>query len=632
MRINNALFTYAELSASYNEHLFIESGSPALTSSNRIVVSSVAKNTILLKNLSSSNNQAPSYNKLIQNYDNTRFGMWGYGQSSSAILDAYDSSSVDILGFHLIVDWKDLRPTSGAYVWQTMDGPINIFISRSMFVGFQVEVGNNAPDWVLSSSGVFYTTGGNVDGPWPYYFSTAYETQYFQLFQDIAAHVHAYSQSIKDKIQYWHVAEGSTGDINPYKGTPINSADTITDADWLTFRKDSWASASVANSINPTVKLLLNPGNSGEELDYINTNFPGTFIKTGDLSHKYSFYIESSYFKRAFKFATASYYNNRARGEGQSFYVNPYWLTASSQNTFQLIMSALAGGLDMFNMPDDWINNLKTGSLFDTRPNKFFTYYSGPRYGHHADRGFIGLKDSIDFCDETRFPTASYGVLVNPDSQSKYDVRINTINSNTDWSEEYKDFLRGNKLVDFFNPARFNAITAACSPLGAMWDSFASTDIQNGDCYHHDYCYSASKNWELFITQINPHNTSLPAYRYGNRFVDIDGRYGRKFNTTSSTKMMYFDVDDGLALNIGTNHVTMSVVYLDSGSGSWQFSCYGFTQSVQVGTTNTIKSASFDIPDFRFGNLHVSSSDFTLKYITGSNTIFSRIEFLNLSK
>jgi len=617
MRSGSKLYTYTELSQSVAEGIFVLSGSAALTSSTRIPPVSTIRNMIYLKSSSFSGNHHIPWYQTNPSYDSDTFGVWGYGKLNTNDLNDY--SGIPIVGYHINLQWNDLRTSSAGYDWSFLDNRVDTLDSNNLLISVQLQVGENTPSFIMTESGYFFTTGGVSDGPWPQYFTSTYKNYYLGLLSDIADHINSYPNRIKKRFKYLHVSEGSTGDEFAYKGDPVNSADTITVSDWTFFKRGVWASASLYNQQNSSfLKMLYNFGNDALNFDVMVYDLPnGSWTKYGNLSHDLVFDGEASYVNRVVQFQTCSFYMHRARAEGQNFWEDTSFTGKNIIQTWCMCVQSAAGGLDVLNVPTGWLNQ----GTSDIRPLQFFNKYAGQRNAKHAKRGFIVFRDMIDLLDTVRFPTASYGAIVTGTTNiNNYNQRVNNINNTTEASQFYKDYNIVLAQVDYFSNTRLANITS----------SFIGTASYNPNSrYNHDYGYGMVKNWQKYVTQLNPDMTSYGKHRI---HTSDSQMYGWQCRTFMGTSSIYCTIDPDIENLSGSTNILLTVTYWDSGSGSWSISTVGASQTVQNGTTNTWKTASLNVPDFTFGGQHTSGSDFTLNYVTGSTTIFQMVEFDNLSR
>ena len=220
----------------------------------------------------------------------------------------------------------------------------------------------------------------------------------------MANHLENLPPELKGHLMYWQICEGSTGDEQPYKGDPVDSNYEIDYYDWQDYRHLCWEKANEYAGKNRYFRFLFNSGNMSQDLQYVQAKYPEDFQKSGWLSHQYSFDGEFLYYSRQIRRLQSTFYGYRTRGEIQGIYNYPWWKMAPVKQSFMLVCSALAGGLDMLNIGGDYIN-----ATNDPRPTDFFKKYAGLRKPAGANRGFIALRDVPDFMDTIRFPVKQYG-------------------------------------------------------------------------------------------------------------------------------------------------------------------------------------------------------------------------------
>jgi len=140
-------------------------------------------------------------------------------------------------------------------------------------------------------------------------------------------------------------------------------------------------------------------------------------------------------------------------------------------------------------------------------------------------------------------------------------------------------------------------------------------------------------NYWKYVEQYSPETTSSPAWRLGptNQFL---GRFAREFKITDGQGEMFFSVPDEWD-NSGDNDCTISVSYLDTGTGIFSVNCatcIGKTEIAVIQKTNTNLWVTKDINHNILINHSLEhGSDVTIKYHSGDNTQFGLLEFKNNS-
>ena len=410
---------------------------------------------------------------------------------------------------------------------------------------------------------------------------------------------------------YWQISEGSTGDEDPYKGTPTEPQYDIDYNTWRDFKHECWDSANAARSPDAWYRFLFNSGNFAQEVQYVDAKFPRDMHKNGMLSHWYSFDGEILYYLRQYRQLLRLPYSDRTRGEVQDNFVEDWWKLAPVKQNFTLACSALSGGLDMMDIGGGYID---AGQ--DTRPTDFFRNYAGLRYAAGANKGFIALRDVPDFADTVRFPTEGYGAVIAPGSEKAFNNRIKNIEENPYDSSMFKYWQKMKAIVKYLNPVRINNIVSEFEPAGAM---YTTTD----DDYHNDFGTNMTKNYAKFIRQLDANNTSIGGWRIGPD-TSMYGRYARLFKIEQNKGEMYFVFNDRLVEPGET--VKMTVTYYDTSNGQWSIN--GSNKRVLVKNKNTNRwiQKTISVTNFVGGTLMNGEADFSLRYESGSNTPFALIE------
>lgn len=409
---------------------------------------------------------------------------------------------------------------------------------------------------------------------------------------------------------YLQISEGSTGDEEPYKGTPTNPQYEISDEVWSDFRHECWDSANAYRPASDQYRLLFNSGNFAQDVQYVDATFPRAMHKNGMLSHWYSFNGELLYYLRQWRGLQKFSWNSRTRGEVQDNFNTSWWKLAPVRNAFTLACSAVSGGLDMMDIGPGYIN-----ATLDTRPTDFFKKYAGFRYPDVAKHGFLAFRDVPDFIDTARFPEAEYGPVIAEASLRAFQRRNQNILAGDD-SSFFKYWLLMKSYVQFINPVRIANITAEFAPAGAM---YTTTD----DGYHNDFGINMTKNYAKFVRQIKPDSTSIGAWRIGPD-TSMYGRYARMFKIENNKGEMFFYFNEDFVKNGET--VKLTVTYYDTADGQWSINGSNKRLKVRNRNTNSWVQRSIALPNFQKNTLFNDSADFSLRYEAGANTPFALLE------
>lgn len=545
-------------------------------------------------------------------------GVWGYGQNvSNSLIAKYKRYGVK--GIHKIGLWKDLEPINGGYDLINFAADVKRFVDSGLYVTIQLGAGNDAPisgstHWLVDLGvDTFYSIGGNDNGPWPDSYNPVYKNRLTRLYDTVYKKIKATLPANKLKYVIGHYGVfGSTGDIAPYKGdcnSPSNCYGIADDDTWVEFEFEMLD--SIKKAINRSSMLMVasvNTANDHRMLDQFAQQHPFGMDKAGDLSHDMLFTAEKLLYEIP---------KTNKRGEVQGYPLDP---TEPYQDDWQTFVVAVCGRLDYLNLPIGYFNNILQGS--DTEPDPrvsgIFATYAPHNEVTTATKAFIQLADKIDYADSSRFPTNTFGAMIEPSRYNIYTNQLNTINS-SDKGESNKKFLRLNLIETHLNSARETAINAWAATYGATMSGKAGGDQHSIDCG-----VGMMKNHELHVTQIDPDNTSEGAYRVGGD-TSIYGRFARKFNTAGDP--MTFDIDNKWAGGRTSANIRYTITYLDNNNGVWALYAKQapvMTEQLQVTNTNTgkWKQATVTVS----GELLGTADDFALNYISGAKTTFSIIE------
>lgn len=525
--------------------------------------------------------------------------------------------------YTVYLDWQHFETAPDVFDYSYIDDKFETITDSGLYVSYIFNVSpwdDNSPAWLNTSFGVpiVTTSGPGAHGDrYPYYLDTNYQKRFYNVLKKLSDHVKGYAEPLRSKIVSGMHGIGSTGDLFGYKGTPDNPAYNITAAQFDAFTFRTWDSLNKYYTGLPSFRIRFNPGNDAE---YTNQLTDSCWYKAGILTHDFSFDGEISTLARWEQFKTYPADNRRLMAEVQNVWESPYWQLAKVKNSQYLFFSNLTGGLDVALLPGGW----KVQNITDPRPTDFFNKYAGKRNTGLYNAGFIALGNKIDLADTVRFPTAIYGVLINPDPTVKraYDRRISNINRLTT-SEEHKDYERWLAIVDNINPARVTAIRAA-NPQ-AMWPT------DPADFYHKDYIIGGVKNYGRFVYMVDPVGSSKEVYRVGPDSA-IYGRYTREFLIKNGIGEMKFQLDTLLKSGVRRATIKINVTYYNEGSGKFSVNCFKCGKQpaapalVTKTGTNKWVTQTFTMPNARLGRRVDDVADFSLVYKGGDNTRFALIE------
>jgi len=420
------------------------------------------------------NSNASNYDHVSNNGANNIWGVWGGGN-----IDEVNPSNFSFFkGWYIVYQWKQLEPEKDQFDWNYFDSQMKFAADHNLAIGFMIWVGPHSPQWLYTNGVPAVTTQTKKkNSTFPYYLSSAYKDRYYNMMKQVANHLHKLPSNVRDKVVMWMSAEGSTGDVVPYKGRPDDSQYEISEQQWFDFKKDVWTFLyKTCESENPKIHLLVNQGNSGQYFDWLSSTLPRVWMKAGNISHTYQFNGELEYYDRLKKLeqkVAEDSMSSRLRGEitvsGKWFNKNESW------NMYALLTSALHFGLDIFNTAPKYLQN-----PVDTTSFNFFNLYAGQKIASKSPGAFCIFRDGLDAADTKRFPESKYGPVIDPASMDAYQKQLqrkqqkdagtgddNSADDSGDDDASDEGINASNTKNDFLSQERVNKILDEFSQYGA---------------------------------------------------------------------------------------------------------------------------------------------------------------------
>lgn len=615
---------------------------------------------------------------------NNMWGVWGGGELSDADMAKYSFFK----GWYIVYQWKKLEPQKGKFDWNYFDSQMKFAADNNLSIGFMVWVGPHSPQWLFENGVPLVSTQTKKKkAEFPYYLNKFYKDRYYNMLKEVADHVQKMPPEIRKKVVMWMSAEGSTGDVTPYKGYPNDSKYNINEQQWFDYKKEVWTYMyKMCQSFSPRINLLVNQGNSGQYYEWLTGNLPKVWMKAGNISHTYQFNGEQEYYSRLKKLEdkiAEDSLANRLRGEitvqGKWFNQNESW------NMYALLSSALHFGLDIFNTAPKYLQNPA-----DTTTFQFFNFYAGQKVASKSPGAFCVLKDALDAADTKRFPESTYGPVIDPAKMASYTKELQR-KSKKDYSDEEDDdgddegINASNVKNDNLSAVRVNKILAEFAPYGAKRGDMADIDETGTEDTEADKpakttnrsgkpisakrqeklekigskqsgkggnekgtAYQKKReanmvindigvnlipdNYYRFLTQYSPNTTSRGYWRVGPGDQPY-GRFARGFDAKNGMTEMFFTLDKNFFKgSLTAQKVGIKIIYLDKGNGEWSLNYYdgsGKKEAYKVKCGNSggwiTKTVTVDAV---FAQKLEHGCDVSIKYLSGDNTIFNSIEII----
>ncbi len=217
-----------------------------------------------------------------------------------------------IKGAPLILNWRSLEPENGKFEFKKLIGDkleeldqnnFNTFLM--VWVAFATSnVTETDTSWAFTPEWIFKNGVPLVEFPetvnplgvtlkryFPYYLDENYKFYFHRMIDSLGTYICNLPPHLKSRLLFLQSAEGSTGDGQPYKGSPINPDYNISKEQWSQFRIETWGKYKSAFTQEGELQLpLLTNYDSNEEDQYqwmIDSLPKAIGLKNGMFSHGY---------------------------------------------------------------------------------------------------------------------------------------------------------------------------------------------------------------------------------------------------------------------------------------------------------------------------------------------------------
>jgi hypothetical protein len=516
-------------------------------------------------------------------------------------------------------NWDLIEPENGKFDWRALDSLVYNISGKGLNIMLMVYHGNRVPKWVYDEVGVpraINSQGGRGLSE-PYYFHPAYKPLLVRMIQETARHISTYPPEVRKYIIGVQCPTGKSGDPQPYSGVPENEEYRI---DLMSQKWLEWTLEIIQvyenayKDLQPSIFTLYKGPNPATNI-WLVKNIPNSWRKPHSIAQGYQFNDEVHNMNEIYP-RTARYVDGvvtRTRGElDNTQYGRNNWFNASPMwNVYWSGLWNLTYRLDIWShLP---------GVLEDERHVPAFTFYSkyaGYKKAEECPGAWVALRDGLDCMDTVRFPVSKYGP-VTPLKKDKFLESYITANSE-----------------------RYIKVAADFQAYGAALDDTANLALFNLDVRRQRGLNDVgagiwTKNYGMFLYQIDPNETSQGYWRVGSKEV-IYGRFARGFDPKNAKTAMFFNLDDNFFLNQpkSPRSVSLRVVYFDKGTGSWSLKYDAvkdpskLAKTIKNTNSNEWKEVIVPIKDARLENKGLRNSDISLVYESGDETLFHMVEIL----
>lgn len=547
------------------------------------------------------------------------WGIWGTGVSTA--------DKPWYKGQVVAIGWEEIELADNSFDWTALDRLINEAVEKDLYVMVMVYTGRRNPAWIYragvpevqsnyksSSSFAYYVNDNNNDGDgddvgeFRFYFK--------RMIGAVAQHLNRLNTDATlpsyHKIVGIQGPVGASGDPHPYTqaGTSTGEGDPwwgegtpyeIDHATWSAYQQEMFVFYYAQyQQFRPRMHVLLNTGDGPAMHEWALAQLPGVWVKYGRLGDRYQNnreFTDPDASSGSWLWQPVREFRNGLahRSRSEMDLTDQGWFTeAPLWNMYWTNLWDLHAGMDMHNILDEDLENPAFAESF-----AFFAKYAGFKDPRDSTGVWVALRDGLDVADTERFPEDVYG------------------------AED-----RGR------NQSRYRRILAEFAPYGAQQNDMDVLNRTSWDALNDLGWRIYPGNYEMWLFQRDPNATSQGLWRVGSQEQPY-GRFARRTDAASGKQAMYFDVDDRFffdqPLN-GTYAVTVRVVYLDQGTGTWtlQYDAIGNPQQTAITATKTNsglwREATIVLDDAYFGNRAPRDSDLMLVNPDADDDTFHMIE------
>jgi len=583
------------------------------------------------------------------------FGVWDREGLHSVVSYPYArGQSVDMSWGKVQLGGKD------SYDWSDIDANLASAEAQNQLITCKVSPidssapNNSMPSWMFGS---ITATGGGLVAfsevadplqptvvPAAYVYAKYTEPQFKVYFE---AMVKQFAKKLRvdltpsqqARIAFVRVDTGATGDEQPYENPSlIPSAYSISTAAWDEYR--DWVFELYRKEFQEgpgrPIPLLFSsvepvPGGSNLKWNWIVNNVKSGFgTKHGGQIRGHHLSESESNVTVYKPLAVDSDFKFFSRNEMDQTWTKPYFKLNVPLNMYWAALEQLNVGMSVWDWSGTCMENADgTLNQFFDNGNfvftaEFFNKWAAELDPATAGGGFCVFHEGLDSFDTQKFPTGS--------GPGQY--------GNASWG----------------NTARYTAICAAYAAQGAKMDDLNGATMgsvaQRGDTpgmigFNDAGWKIHPGNYDRFITQLNPDNTSKALWRVGGPLTATShpyDRFARRSDTASGKNTMYFDINDNLLPSIG-QRVQINVTYRNDTAGQFLIKYDAAGNSLKtltvdktgLGAGNQIwATASFEVTDWVFGNrlptnTAPSGSDLQLVNVGPGDTIYHGIELIKMA-
>lgn len=544
------------------------------------------------------------------------YGTWDRGEG----IDDYSDPKVDyILGIEVDDKWANIQPEASVKPdFSIFQETLDKALKYNKIVKMSINVGPESPMWIYDNGVPLVIVDPNLPknnhlANCPYYLNQTYKDYYFNLIREFSLFLRNQPQEKFDRIAFIQVKTGATGDEEPYKGVPVDSQYLITEHQWQDFRIKAFTEfKKYFNDVSDRQIVLtfnsVDPDKRPEAYDWVmNVIDPaiGFGIKGGAYNRGHHLSDEQSYKEQWTPFLI----NPKGRklfsaSEMDQSWTKPIFEINTELGFYWAMLGAINTGLSSYNLAKSAITYAYTHpEIRDIY--KIFNKYAQQVYPATATAAISVFHEGLNSADVVKFPVGVYGNASQGNTQRYLDI-----------CQAYH--ARGAKMEDLV------AVTK-----GQVYQRESQTG------YNDAGWDIAEGNYERFLTQINPDETSIGLFRVRGKIDQTSSKYdrfARSFENATGKDTMYFKFDDEMFLVSKPESLKFKIIWLDKNIGSTWALKYQTAQGIKTALEvigigdDTWKTETVTVTDASVDKSGVSGSDFSIINTDTNDDIFNGIE------
>jgi hypothetical protein len=547
------------------------------------------------------------------------YGVWDRGEG---IEDYSDPRADFVLGLEVSARWAEVQSKEpGIFDFSIFQNTLDKAVKFHKIVKVSINVGPDSPDWLYENGVPLVKVVSDKPEKhakfpkYPYYLSDAYKKYYYELIKQFSLFLRNQPKEKFDCIAFVQVKTGSTGDEAPYKGVPQEKQYVIANkkAEWEDFRIEAFTQfKKYFNDVSDRQLVLVfnsvDPEKQPDAYKWVMNNIDpqiGFGIKGGAYNRGHHLTGEQS-----FKEKWTPYLINPkgmklfSASEMDQSWQHPIFDINTELGFYWSALSGINTGLSSYNCSKKAIQyameHSEVRDIF-----KMYNKYAQQVYPASATCAFSVFHEGLNAANTAKFPEETFG-MANEKNLERY----------TNICKAYES--RGAKMDDL-KAAAMGQVDQREFQTGY---NDAGWDIQEG-------------NYERFLTQINPDETSVGIFRVRGTIDKNSSKYdrfARSFDNASGKNTMYFKFDDEMFANGKPQNLKFTITWLDKNIGStWALEYNNGKRSktalrVKGKGDNKWKSVTVSVCDMMLNHGGKFQSDFVLVNTDKTDDIFNGIE------